>query len=352
MKSIRLIALWVLGVALVATAARAEQTVTVADNFSSSGYNGSSGSAPWATPWIEQGDDGSPSGGYFQVLSHAACSGPCLWVDGGPDLQNRSVVRTADLEGATSATFTFSYRRVSSSAPQGNGKLEVAVSALGASWKPLLNISLKDVDASTQWVNVSITGWISAGTSVRFLGRVGGDTVDLVIDNVSIEAVYPGSPTTTTTSTTTTTTTIPGSSTSTTTTSTTIAPPIVTSTTTTVPASVPTTTLHPRTQDIEDVDPAPIPTRPLGPTPDLSVIPRYVEKDGLVTMFSAPTPQPVGLAHADYSLRPMTDLGATMRSAVRTLRTNLVSSGVLGAFIAYIGMRGVRDDEEDESGLA
>ncbi|NOX22679.1 MAG: hypothetical protein GXP36_06270 [Actinobacteria bacterium] len=65
---------------------------------------------------------------------------------------------------------------------------------------------------------------------------------------------------------------------------------------------------------------------------------------------SIPLPGASGERHVDYSLSPTTRLGAAMQSAVRTLRTNLVSSAVLGVFVAIVGIRGIEEDSDDELG--
>jgi hypothetical protein len=372
-NALRLVALWVIGVLMLGTVAQAAQSGVFADNFSSGGYAGSSGSKPWSTPWVEQSDDGTPSGGTFQVVQHVDCSGPCLWVDGGPGLSGTSVMRAVDLSGAVDATLSFSYRRVSEEAVKGNAKLDVEISASGGAWETLLTIQLKSIDASRQWVSIPVAGWISADTSIRFLGRIGGSSVDLVVDDVNIEAAYP----TTTTTATTTTTTIPGSTTTTTTTTvpdsttttttttipgsttTTTIPGSTTTTTTTTTTTVPdstTTTTIPRStitqppQTTEDVttDPPPPPSGSEDPPPDLSTVPRYMEKEDLVTLAEPATPTAV--EHADYSVAPTTSLGAVMQSAARTLRTNLVSGAILGVFVAAVGLRGIADDSDEDDG--
>lgn len=355
-RVVRLLALWVFGVAFIGGVAQAAENVTFADNFSSGGYGGSSGSATWSTPWVEQGDDGSPSSGTFSVRSHADCSGPCLWVDGSPGLKNRSVMRTANLEGAIDATLTFSYKRVSESEDEGDGKVEVAVAASGGSWKKVIKIELEEVDADTRWASVSLRDWISPATSIRFKGKGDGGVVDLVVDNITIEVVHPASPTTTTTttvapttttttSTTTTTTSTTTTPSTTTTTTTTVVPTTTTTTTTTSTTVAPTTTTStpPDVDNLDDVDPAPVPPVPPESPPDLSSIPRYVDKGGLVSVTPA-LPQPPGVRQGNLSVAPTTRLGAAMQSAVRTLRTNLVSNALLGVFIAIVGIRGVDEN--------
>ncbi|VAW08446.1 hypothetical protein MNBD_ACTINO02-2334 [hydrothermal vent metagenome] len=358
-RVLRVVAVWVFGVALVGGVAQAAQNETFADSFSSGGYSGSTGSAAWSTPWIEQGDDGSPSGGTFQVRTHPDCSGPCLWVNGSPGLEDKSVMRTADLSGAVDATLTFSYRRVSESGDEGDGEVEVAVAASGGSWKKVLKIKLKEVDTNTRWATVSVRDWISPATSIRFKGKGEGGDVDVVIDDIVIEAAHPATttttiaPTTTTTTTTvaptttTTTTTLAPPTTTTTTTTTTVAP--TTTTTTTTTAAPTTTTVPPAMENLDEVDPGPAPPGPPNPPSDSSANPRYVDKRDLVSI-SLPLSEASGERHVDYSLSPTTRLGAAMQSAVRTLRTNLVSSAVLGVFVAIVGIRGIEEDSDDELG--
>ena len=199
----------------------AQTTEMFLDEFRSVGFGGNDGSSSFAGPWRERGEADGPTAGSIQVVADDRCSGGsgnCLRVgsDGG-DLAPYAVDRSADLDGAESATMRFSWRRRSQG--QVSGAVRVLISGNGgSSWTTLMTIPLAGSQQTTS-ETFDITPWAGTATTLRFDGEGSGVSGSLHLDNVEVEASIVPSATTTTTTTIgsgTTTTTTPGSTTTTT----------------------------------------------------------------------------------------------------------------------------------------
>ena len=82
------------------------------DSFDTTSYSNSDGAADWsASPWIETGDNGSPSGGDITVeVDDCPDSGDrCIEFDNDAGI-GASIERGIDLSGVDSATLVFDYR--------------------------------------------------------------------------------------------------------------------------------------------------------------------------------------------------------------------------------------------------
>lgn len=210
-----------------------------ADDFSSGGYHGSTGSETWTAPWTEIGESDGPNAGSVTVSDSDLCTlDPCLLVQGLVGVNNVGIARKIELAAGDSADLRYDI-----DFPGGvlvEGSALVQASADGGSWKTLATHS----PGTAGTFRVSLPN-ASSTIDIRFvtsgLSLLGSMAIDSVVINVARPA------TTTTTSTTTT-----SSSTSLTlvttplpttlTLPTTSLPLITTTTTATSTTSLPTTT--------------------------------------------------------------------------------------------------------------
>ena len=226
--------------------AAAQTTITVRDEFRTVSYAGNDGSIDFSGPWRERGEGDGPGAGVIRVEPDDRCAGGvgyCLRMGlTGGTFEPFAVDRAADLEGATEAALSFTWRRDTQG--QVNGAVRVRVSGNGGvSWTTLKTIALAG-SQSTSSESFDISPWAGNATVIRFDGTGTDVNGHLTVDDVQVQAVIapatstttvPGSTTTTTTAVGTTTTTVPG------TTSTTAPGPTTTTTTTTVPGATTTT---------------------------------------------------------------------------------------------------------------
>ena len=158
-------------------------TQTYRDEFSTVSYSNNDGPDNWATSWVESGDDGSPSTGRILI------AGGELRLNDLPDSGGTpNIVRTANLTGATSATYTFDYG--SSGNLEGSNTLlvQVATSTSG----PWTTLQTRTGDA-TGSSSFDITSFISATTAIRYIvtNLTGGPGEYFSFDNVQISAEFP-----------------------------------------------------------------------------------------------------------------------------------------------------------------
>ena len=211
-------------VALGASAAVAQTTTVFRDEFRSIGYGGNDGSESFSGPWRERSEADGPSAGVLRVESDDRCAGGagnCLRIgsDGG-SIDGIAIDRTADLEGADTASLAFQWRRRSQGRPEGDVRVRIGPGT-GGPWTTLITIPMSGANGP-QSSSFDISAYATASTTVRFEAR--GTSVDayLLFDDVEFVATgsttttIPGTPTTTTIPGTPTTTTIPGTPTTTT----------------------------------------------------------------------------------------------------------------------------------------
>ena len=142
--------------------------VNVRDEFNAIAYNGNDGAQNWVNDWQESGESDGPTSGKMRVAANSHCTaGNCFELGGGGGGPATSVSREVNLSGATSATFTFSYRR-STGANGGNIKVEVSDNG-GGSWTTLQTYNMNGSDASQVPESFDITAYIASNTQVRFV---------------------------------------------------------------------------------------------------------------------------------------------------------------------------------------
>jgi serine protease AprX len=159
----------------------------VADDFEAVPYTfeNNSGSQNWTGPWLESGEGDGPELGKLQIVNWGDTRGLRFEETG------LGVWRTADLSGATQATLQFDFGAVDFEAAD---FLRVEVSANGGSdWTELDQIHNLGLSSLLfQLYTYDISGFISAGTAVRFTAEFGqGDTAATAfLDNIRI--IYTG----------------------------------------------------------------------------------------------------------------------------------------------------------------
>lgn len=208
-----------------------------ADDFSSGGYSGSTGSTEWATPWSDHNDTGGASSGSVTVSNSSTChTNPCLVIAPLLGGIQAGAQRRVDMTNSSGATLKY---RVDF--PGGfliSGTLVVEASADGGAWTTLKTHG-KGIDsgfevnlpAATEYVDIRFR----TGTSLSLASVAGFDDIEVDVD------IPETTTTTTTVGSTTTTTSAPAGTSSTTTTR-----PIITiPTTITLPPILTTTTLPP-----------------------------------------------------------------------------------------------------------
>ncbi|MGH8674316.1 MAG: DUF4347 domain-containing protein, partial [Burkholderiales bacterium] len=151
-------------------------TATVRDEFNAVAYsnnNGSTGSN-WSTNWTEVGDDGSAASGTFKVSGGQLVTTPTL-------LTANSILREANLSGATSATLSLFYNNTLSLL----GAVNLQVSNGGAPTTLATFSASSNTGSGT--LSFDISAFIASGTritlSVPSVLSIGGS---LSVDNVEI----------------------------------------------------------------------------------------------------------------------------------------------------------------------
>ncbi len=148
----------------------AECTDNVGDRFIIISYDGNDGTRSFSNNWTESGEADGPEAGVVRVVNSSQCaSGNCLrvWAEGlGPT--DISIVREADLAGATTANLSYRYRRDSDLGYSAGSGITVAVSPDGGmSWNTVQTLGTGS-DASTHSANYDISDYIGANTQIRF----------------------------------------------------------------------------------------------------------------------------------------------------------------------------------------
>lgn len=160
-------------------------TGTFRDEFETVAYTNNNGTNTWSTDWIETGDDGTANGGEVRIVS-----------DGGSNrlrVENASmtVEREANLNGMTSVTLTFVYRR--SGLDNANDYVAIEASGNGGgAWTELARFAGPTNDAGYTAVSYNLTPYIATNTRIRFRSPATMGNNDLVFfDNVEISFSGP-----------------------------------------------------------------------------------------------------------------------------------------------------------------
>ncbi|MGO4525956.1 peroxidase family protein [Microvirga sp. 2MCAF35] len=150
-----------------------------ADNFTTASYSRSDGSRPWATNWIESGDDGSATSTNGQIQ----ITGGALRFDQG---DGASIQRGLNLAGVATARLTYSV------AEQGldNGEqVEVWFSRDGSAWT-----LIETVNGNANGGNrgFDLSGPFTAGAAIRFVASgINAFNEFVNIDNLSVSVLLP-----------------------------------------------------------------------------------------------------------------------------------------------------------------
>lgn len=155
-------------------------TGTFRDEFTTVAYSNNNGTNNWSTDWIEAGEGTDPTGGDIQIVNNSGSNR--LRVQD----NDLSVEREANLNGMTSATLSFLYRRVSLD----NASDYVAIEASGnggGAWTELARFAGTANDGGYTAVSYDLTPYIATNTRIRFLssGSLGGSD-QVFFDNVEI----------------------------------------------------------------------------------------------------------------------------------------------------------------------
>ena len=160
-------------------------TGTFRDEFGTVAYTNNNGSNPWSTNWTETGDDGNPNSGEIAIVA-----------DGGSNrlrVENasRSVEREANLNGITSATLSFVYRR--NGLDNANDYVAIEASANGGgTWTELARFAGPTNDADYTAVSYDLTPYIATNTRIRFISPATlGNNDQVLFDNVQISFSGP-----------------------------------------------------------------------------------------------------------------------------------------------------------------
>lgn len=331
-----------LALALMVPVVLAAGVSSAVDSFDTPTYSGGTG---WTTNWTEIGDGpGSASSGVIQAVSTGCDGTSCLRFQSLLGVSaTYHIWRRTNIDGANAATLSFSYTT------NGVGTLSVATrSDPSDAWTE------QTLSGSGNYTthSMSIAPDASDATEVRFsLSSVLLIAASAHIDNVSITASYPTTSTTVASTTTTTeplitlpTVTVPTILTTTT------ALAVPGSTTTTLAGS--TTTTPTTTTNFAAPGPGGEGSDPgeEGPPDDSdpTVLPPLSEAEAnLAAENNIAVDLAGGEDFATFGINPLTSLGVRLNSTVEAITTEVLSALVLGAMLAFFGIRRVSDDEEE-----
>ena len=166
--------------------------LTLRDEFNTSSWSNSDGSADWSSsPWIESGDNGDPWSGSITVETDYCpdTSSRCIEFDARGGV-NDAITRAANLAGAESATLTFDYR-VHTIGESAEFVLEASTDG-GSSWSsPLATFNAVTVEYGK---TVDLTPFASAHTQFRFRVTDYDPEAHFYLDNVEISTNAASSP--------------------------------------------------------------------------------------------------------------------------------------------------------------
>lgn len=157
---------------------------TFRDEFNLQQYDQNDGSLDWTTAWEETGEAQNPTADDIYIASDTGNYQLAVRDDG------QTIMREADLSGATTATLSLDYRRYSLDSSIEYVDVEISSDG-GASWvsPPLYHLVGPATDSAYTHVSKDISAYISANTRIRFLTPASGMKDDDMVwfDNVQIQ---------------------------------------------------------------------------------------------------------------------------------------------------------------------
>ena len=165
-------------------------TVAASDAFNAVSYSGSTGTAPWVAGWTEFGETNGASTGVVRVTTSSYCaSTACLRIGGASvNIDARGVRRGVNLNGATAAALSYTYRRVSAGSTAA-GSVRVDVSGDGVTWQAVDTIPLvaaTEAGGTARSIDLMPLNVNKAAFQLRFVGAGTSATGYVYIDNVSV----------------------------------------------------------------------------------------------------------------------------------------------------------------------
>ncbi|OVE75624.1 hypothetical protein BVX97_04360, partial [bacterium E08(2017)] len=157
---------------------------SVIDNFDIIAYTNSDGAIPWANGWQEIGEANGTSAGDVRVLDDTGVGSQyVLSIENGPN----GAYRSADVSAWRWGMLYLDYRRFGMDNDT-NDYVTVSISSNGVNWVTLDTIVGTGIDdPSYVSTNYDVTDYLSASTTIRFLGGPSLDNNDyLYIDNVNL----------------------------------------------------------------------------------------------------------------------------------------------------------------------
>jgi len=343
------------------TALAGASTWTVADDFSSGGYSGSTGSQDWPGNWTEVGEADGAGQGNVQVTS-SGCSGSCLRIAPLLTLAAVGAARQVDLSDATKAVLSYSI-----DFPSGLlvvGRAEVAARIDGGAWATLkshapgtedpfdvalpvggqVTIRLQAADVSLasemMWDDIVIAYDVPDVTTTTASTTTTTTTTTAPLPTLTVPTVTVPTVTLLTTTTTATTSTTPSTtstpSTTTTTSATTARPPTTTrptttttapGVTTTTPTGAPTTTVPPTSTN------QPPPTVPDDPADDLTASAPPSQTFGVITGIEP------GLTAPALDIAAQRGFVVDFLLSAEDIRLDLVANLVVGLVLAWLSVK-------------
>lgn len=155
------------------------------DEFLSRSYANNDGTADWSGDWVESEGDG-PTAGNVQVLfDNQGVVTYMLRIQGA----SLSMIRQANLGGATNATLSFDYRRDGLDDANDYVAVQVSSSGTGGPWTELGRVAGAATDAAYLSTNYNVTAHIATNTAIRFLSSGTLAVGDIVwLDDVQLSA--------------------------------------------------------------------------------------------------------------------------------------------------------------------
>ncbi|MCH9698531.1 MAG: hypothetical protein K0U68_10535 [Gammaproteobacteria bacterium] len=158
-------------------------TSTVRDEFNSVSYSNNDGSVNWVGSWFENDPFGQgPVAGQVEIENGQ------LTLEDQPNSGGQpSIRRRVNLEGATSAKFTFDF--ATTTGVDSNDAVTVDVSSNGGSSWTTIEVFTGISGSTSGSRNYDISGFASATTEIRFrvTNLYGGSNELFLVDNVQIE---------------------------------------------------------------------------------------------------------------------------------------------------------------------